>query len=193
MEKFYSDNNNKKDFFIVFVMILTLISGTVLYSIFAIDIDDEFDDGVDYDMNAENNKDIPFDEVSELNNIVEEGPLDGNKTKNNTSSGEDEFIFVINRKIIFKNSESFGNVKIENPITNKYNFYVTMKLKDGDDDDIIYKSPVLEPNHHIKNDYLIKKLSKGLHKAEATIVVIDPETEEELAQNQVEIEIQIKK
>lgn len=200
MEKFYTDNN-KKNLFITLVIFLTIILLTAIFSILVLDIDfdDEIESQVDKTDIITTNEKIPMNEVSELKNIVEQGPLDENKNKKYNDNNEDEFIFLINKKITFKNSSSLGNVKIENPSTNKYNFYVTIKLKDNNnltnnnsDEDIIYKSPILEPNQHITNDYLIKKLKKGSHKAIATIFVIDPETEEELAQNQLQIEIRIK-
>ena len=178
MEKFVSENN-KKNLFITFIIFFVLILVTVIYSNF-------------FNNNITESENILLDEDSRLETVVEEGPIEkNNKNKKNNDSDEDEFIFIINKKIVFKDSKSFGNVKIENPETNKYNFYVTVKLDNSDD--IIYQSPVLEPNQHIKNDYLSTKLSKGLYKAVATIFVIDPETKEELAQNQVNIQIQIKK
>ena len=176
MEKFYSENN-KKNFFITLVIFLILIVSTVICSGFLVD-----------NIDVSNNE---TDEDSKPETIVEEGPIESNNKNNNNNSEEDEFVFVVNKKIVFKNSKSFGNVKIENPASNKYNFYVIIKLDDSDE--IIYKSPVLEPNQHIKNDYLTKELSKGLYKAVATVFVIDPGTEEELAQNQIDIELQIKK
>lgn len=179
MEKFYS-NNSRKNLFITLFIVLLIVISTLVYIFFI----------------ASNNssENIPVAEEvlvdDEIDNNVQEGPLNG---RNAISSNDDEkeFSFTMNKKMSFKNSKSLGDIKIENPASNKYNFYVEIKLKDKDD--IIYKSPILEPNHHIKNDYLIVKLNKGVYDAVATIFVINPETEDVVAKSNMNVEIKISK
>lgn len=175
MEKFYSENG-KKNLIIILVTFLILIAGTISYVFFI-------------DNNLENGYDKTLTELENINYGVEEGPLDDGNKKSDKKGSEEDFIFTINKKITLKNSESLANLKIENPETNKYNFYVEIKLND----DVIYKSPILEPNQHIQRDYLNNKLKKGIYEVVATIFVIDPETEEIVAQNDNNIEIKINK
>lgn len=177
MEKFYS-NNSKKNLFINLFIVLILIISTLIYIIFVAGYNSE-----------EGTQDIPT--YDEIGNNVKEGPLNDGDAINNNKSGKGEFSFTFNKKINFKNSKSLGNIKIENPASNKYNFYVEIKLKDKDD--IIYKSPILEPNQHIENDYLIAKLGKGVYNAVATIFVVNPETEEVVAKSNVDVEIKVNK
>ncbi len=140
-------------------------------------------------VDKQGNQDVSMGEVSELDNLVQKGPLDENKNKQIDDNDPEEFIFTINRKIVFKNSNSLGNVKIENSASNQYNFYVEIKLKNQEE--VIYKSPVLEPDYHIESDYLIKKLGKGTYNSVATVFVVDPQTDEVVAEQQADIVIKI--
>lgn len=182
MEKFFKPSD-KKNFVIVLIIFLFLVLSTVLYICF-----------FDYSSNEENleinqNKDVPMTEVTEFENVVEEGPLSDSQQSRDVN--DDDFTFTINKSIIFKNASSLGNVKIENPKSNKYDFYVEIKLKNKDE--VVYKSPILEPNQHITNDYLMVKLNKGSYESVATIFVIDKESNEIVAQENFEVTIKIKK
>lgn len=189
VEKFYSEKNNKKNLFVIVFIFFTLVTLAVFYIFMSSESN--------LAENFKENKEIPMSEVFELDNVVQDGPLDENKgTKADAQNDQDdqdddEFVFVINKKVVFKSASSLGDIKIENPATNKYNFYIEIKLKD--DEEIIYKSPELKPNQHIKSDYLIKKLSKGTHDSIATVFVVDPETHQVIAEQQTNIQIKIKK
>lgn len=186
MERF-NNSKIKRNLFVTVVIFLTFVIITLIYGFFLSN---------DENLN-ENTEAEKLDGISNLDNIVKEGPLDINQgnyeegEENNNSQSDDEFIFKMNKKIVFETPKSLGNVQIENPIFNQYNFYVEVKLKDNDK--IIYKSPILEPNHHIDNDYLILNLNKGTYNAIATIFIIKPESDEVIAQNNAEIQIKIKK
>ena len=183
MEKFFKPSD-KKNFVIVLIIFLFLVLSTVLYVCF-------FDGWTNEEnLKVNQNKDVPMTEVTEFENVVEDGPLSDSK-QNSSNVDDDDFTFTMNKNIIFKNASSLGNVKIENPKSNKYDFYVEIKLKDRDD--VVYKSPILEPNQHITNDYLMVKLYKGSYESVATIFVIDKESNEVVAQENFEVTIKIKK
>lgn len=182
MEKFYS-NNERRNFFITCIIILTLISLTLVYVFFY--------NNEEHNIVNNDQKDVTDEFRHDNNNIVKQGPLN-EKHDNSYGSDKNEFSFTINKDIIFKDVKSFGNIKIENPAFNQYNFYVEIKLKGQDE--IIYKSPILKPDQHIEGDYLNLNLNlkKGAYDAIATIFVVDVETEELITKSDVNVNIKIK-
>lgn len=85
---------------------------------------------------------------------------------------ESLFSFNINSKPIFENGKSEGNLRIANPRYNIYPIEVTIRLENNDD--IIFKSGKIQPNHYIEKAKLTKNLKKGEYKAIATIQAFDP-------------------
>ena len=182
MERFYTIYD-KRNMWIILIIILSLILSTIGY-IFFIHEDNKF---LEVSSNVEMEE--IDDEIKEYNPI-KDGPLEGSKkTRNNESTN---FSYTLNSFIRFKASKSLGDIKIENPGTNKYNFFVVIKLKDKEE--VIYKSPILKPNQHIDEDYLIAKLDKGTYEAIATIFVTKSESNDEnesITQCNQEIKIKI--
>ena len=96
----------------------------------------------------------------ELNRIVEEGM----------------FNISINTAPIFENGGAEGPLQIENVPGNRYLMQVQITLDDTGE--LIYKTGLIEPNHHIQNTKLDVELGKGEYLATAVFNAYDPETEE---------------
>lgn len=78
-----------------------------------------------------------------------------------------KFSFEINSNPVFKNGDSEGNLKIANPHYNTFPIEVTIRLKSNNE--VIFKTGKMQPNHYIENAKLSKHLSKGNYEAIATI------------------------
>ena len=97
---------------------------------------------------------------AELNRIVEEGM----------------FNISINATPVFPNGSAAGSLKIENIPANHYNMRVTITLDETGE--VIYRSGIIEPNHHIETAPLDVPLPKGTHAATATFTAYEPDTNE---------------
>lgn len=82
-----------------------------------------------------------------------------------------KFSFEINSNPIFKNGDSEGNLRIANPHYNTFPIEVTIRLKSNDE--VIFKTGKMQPNHYIENAKLSKHLAKGSYEAVATIKAFD--------------------
>lgn len=89
---------------------------------------------------------------------------------------ESLFSFNINSKPVFENGKSEGNLRIANPQYNVYPIEVTIRLEDNND--VIFESGKIQPNHYIEKAKLTKNLKKGEYKAIATIQAFDPKDNE---------------
>lgn len=95
-----------------------------------------------------------------LNRVVEEGYMN----------------ISINVNPTFVNGTSEGTLQIENGPANKYDQYVTITRDDTGE--IIYKSGLLPPNHHIREDVLLADLEAGDYLCTASFVAYDEEQNE---------------
>lgn len=101
------------------------------------------------------------DEIEEaLNRVVEEGYMN----------------ISINVNPTFVNGTAEGTLQIENGPANKYDQYVTITRDDTGE--IIYKSGLLPPNHHIQEDVLLANLEAGDYPCTASFVAYDEEQNE---------------
>ncbi|MBS4786262.1 MAG: hypothetical protein KH009_09155 [Clostridiales bacterium] len=83
----------------------------------------------------------------------------------------DTLSYRLNTRPVFAAGGRNGTLFLENPAENRYNIQVDIELPDGD---VIYSSPVLEPDTHIDTDDLSRELSGGVYDAQARIFVVDP-------------------
>ncbi|MBE6753366.1 MAG: hypothetical protein E7559_03270 [Ruminococcaceae bacterium] len=113
----------------------------------------------------------PEEIQAELDRIVEEGM----------------FNISINATPVFKDGSAKGNLRIENIPANHYNMKVTITLDETGE--VIYKSGIIEPNHHIENDKLEIVLPKGYHAATAVFTAYEPDTNELVGQAAAKINI----
>ena len=95
------------------------------------------------------------------------------------------FSFKINSRPVFKDGDSEGTLRIENPGHNIYPFVVKIFLKETGKQ--VYDSGGVLPNHHINKAKLSGGLPKGEHAATAYIHAYDPETNEYSGKSAVEL------
>ena len=125
--------------------------------------------------NSKNNK------VNISGGILQEGVIPGYTEEQikeilQRKADESTFSFEINSRPIFKNGESEGNIRIANPPYNKY--LITVEIKLDDNNNIVFKSGEILPNHYIEYAKLNRKLKAGEHNATATINAYDTESGE---------------
>lgn len=89
---------------------------------------------------------------------------------------ESLFSFSINSKPVFENGKAEGNLRIVNPQYNVYLIKVTIRLENNNE--IIFETGKIKPNHYIEKASLNKNLKKGNYKAIATIEAFDPKDED---------------
>ena len=82
-----------------------------------------------------------------------------------------KFSFKINSNPVFKDGNSEGNLRIENPHYNKFPIEVIIRLKSNNE--VVFKTGKMEPNHYIESAKLNENLPKGTYKAVATIKAFD--------------------
>lgn len=100
-----------------------------------------------------------------------------------------QFSFKINARPVFKDGDSEGNLRIENPGYNIYPMVVQITLDDTGE--VIYDSGGILPDQHINNAKLSKSLSKGAYAATADLYAYDPDTLEYQGQSAVKLTITI--
>lgn len=98
---------------------------------------------------------------------------------------ESLFNFNINSKVTLKDKSM--NIELQNQPSNYYNMKMEVKLVE--DDSVIYKSGLLEPNQYIADAKVKKDISLGEHKAIATLTAYNPKTNQ--VEGVVEVEILI--
>lgn len=111
--------------------------------------------------------------IAELNKVVEEGM----------------FNISIASLVEFPDGTSEGEVKIENSPANRYLMQVDIAL--ADTGQVIYSSPILEPNYHIQTAALDVDLDPGVYDAVATFHALDPDTEAEVGQAGAQMKINV--
>ncbi len=89
----------------------------------------------------------------------------------------------------FKDGASEGPLRIENVPGNRY--LMQVDITRDDTGEVIYKSGIIEPNHHIQNDTLDVDLPAGTYDCTALFHALDPETEEEIGQAGAKVNIKV--
>ncbi|MBQ8784207.1 MAG: hypothetical protein IJZ57_10615 [Clostridia bacterium] len=94
---------------------------------------------------------------------AEFGTLSGVEQIENVSEGE--IRFLINDNVVFENDGKKGSFMFANPESCQYTlqFAVYEIIGDGETENLIYTSPMLEPGEFIDEDKLPKKLKKGTY------------------------------
>lgn len=111
--------------------------------------------------------------IDELNKIVEDGM----------------FQVSIASMISFADGTSEGEWKIENSQANHYSMQVEVKLDDTDE--VVYTSPVLDPNYHIQFAPLSVDLDEGVYNATAIFYALDMETGAQVGQTSAQVILQV--
>ena len=78
---------------------------------------------------------------------------------------EGEIRFLINDNVVFEDDGKKGSFMFENPESCEYTlqFAVYEIIGDGETENLIYTSPMLEPGQFVDKDKLPKKLEKGVY------------------------------
>lgn len=75
-----------------------------------------------------------------------------------TSVPEGEIRYLINKRIMFENSYSLGNVMLENPESCQYDIKFVIYKDDGE---MIYTSPMIKPGQCLEKDKLSAVVKAG--------------------------------
>ena len=97
--------------------------------------------------------------------------------------------FKINSQPKFETGKSAGSLMMANPKHNLYDMKVFIYLKK--DDELIYESTLIKPDHYVDMDTLKKNLPAGIHEAYANLVFFDKG--EQLSHINVDLKIDIEK
>lgn len=100
------------------------------------------------------------------------------------------FYYLIGSNVVFNRPDAQGNLMIENTTGNVCQMQVTLELHDTGE--VIYTSPVLEPDEHIERDKLDVTLEKGNYDVTAKILALDPDTGETKGTFSEEITVVVK-
>lgn len=95
------------------------------------------------------------------------------------------FNVFMNTNIVFQDGNSKGNMMIQNIDTNVYPMYVEIY----NDDNLLYKSDIIDPGYKIEEAKLDTALSKGTYDCTAYFYVTDNNKEE--VQNKIGLNIKI--
>lgn len=95
------------------------------------------------------------------------------------------FNVFMNTNIVFQDGNSKGNMMIQNIDTNVYPMYVEIY----NDDNLLYKSDIIDPGYKIEEAKLDTALSKGTYDCTAYFYVTDSNKEE--VQNKIGLNIKI--
>lgn len=78
---------------------------------------------------------------------------------------EGEIRFLINDNVVFESDGKTGSFMFENPESCEYSlqFFVYEIIGDGETENLIYISPMLEPGQFVSGDKLPKKLERGTY------------------------------
>ena len=95
------------------------------------------------------------------------------------------FNVFMNTNVVFKDGNSKGNMMIQNIDTNIYPMYVEIY----NDDNLLYKSDIIDPGYKIEEAKLDTALSKGTYDCTAYFYVTDSNKEE--VQNKIGLNIKI--
>lgn len=97
--------------------------------------------------------------------------------------------YVVNKNPSFLTGSSAGSIALENPPESMYNFIFSLYLADGMH---IYTSPMLKPVQYITSAQLDKDLDAGEYKAHGYFSYYDPDTDEYVGRQGVDIVVTIK-
>ena len=95
------------------------------------------------------------------------------------------FNVFMNTNIVFQDGNSKGNMMIQNIDTNVYPMYVEIY----NDDNLLYKSDIIDPGYKIEEAKLDTALSKGTYDCTAYFYVTDSNKQE--VQNKIGLNIKI--
>ena len=95
------------------------------------------------------------------------------------------FNVFMNTNVVFKDGNSKGNMMIQNIDTNIYPMYVEIY----NDDNLLYKSDIIDPGYKIEEAKLDTALSKGTYDCTAYFYVTDSNKQE--VQNKIGLNIKI--
>ncbi len=95
------------------------------------------------------------------------------------------FNVFMNTNIVFQDGNSKGNMMIQNIDTNVYPMYVEIY----NDDNLLYKSDIIDPGYKIEEAKLDTALSKGTYDCTAYFYVTDSNKEE--VQNKIGLNVKI--
>lgn len=113
-----------------------------------------------------------YKSLNDGNSVGKIGDLPGTSLEElQKKADSSKFSFKINSNPVFKNGDSEGNLRIANPHYNTFPIEVTIRLKSNNE--VIFKTGKMQPNHYIENAKLSKHLSKGNYEAMATIKAFD--------------------
>lgn len=87
----------------------------------------------------------------------------------------------------FPDGSSEGELRIENAPNNRYLMKVTV-MRD-DTGETVYKSGVIEPNHHIQRARLAVGLPAGTYPCTASFEALDPDTEEPVGRAEASVRV----
>lgn len=104
---------------------------------------------------------------------------------------QSNIVVSINTNMTMKDGKSKANVKIENVPNNHYAMKVIIKLRNSNK--IIYKSGFIEPNYHIQDANLLKKLPKGKYDALAVFEAYTLKNHKYVGKQRVLVTIKVNK
>ncbi len=156
-------NNKKKNKIIVVVIVFLLLLSLLVYYFFSYR-SDVLQGEIDW-----NQPKASRDLQAEIDRAVEQGM----------------FNVFMNTNIIFQDGNSKGNVMIQNVNTNLYPMYVEIY----NNDDLLYKSDIIEPGYKIEEAKLDTLLSKGIYDCVAYFYITDSDKEE--VQNKIGLNVKI--
>ena len=75
-----------------------------------------------------------------------------------TSVPDGEIRYLINKRIVFEDKYSLGNIMLENPSSCNYDIKIVIFKDDGE---MIYTSPLVKPGQYLERDKLSTVLKSG--------------------------------
>ena len=107
------------------------------------------------------------------------------------AADKNQITITINARPVFEDGSAVGSMYIVNPIHNAYHMEYIVLLKDTDQ--LVYQSPIMEPDTFIDSDKLSIVLPKGEYEAIAEVYSYDAEDlEKPLSKNIAHLVITIK-
>ena len=119
-----------------------------------------------------------------------DGAMAVSREKLQQMAEDSRFGFQINTQPEFENGESPGTLFLENSVENSQDMRIILELKE--DGRTVYESPVLHPGEQVLKDHLAEALAGGAYPALTRILIVDPETGEQLGENTVAVTLMIK-
>jgi hypothetical protein len=104
---------------------------------------------------------------------------------------ENQFAFRINANPIFTADCKSGNLRIENPARNIYSMQVELILDETGE--VLYSSPLIQPNQYVEYVGLSQQLESGEHPATARFIAIHPDTDAYMGEVAAAISLSVSK